>query len=308
MKIIKAKSRALVKDDFQSLIQTFLSSLDVGENSKRIYRIGLENFLGWLKRENRQKPQREDIIVYKESLRKQDLSPLTISVYLVSVRLFFAYLESRLFYPNIARGIKGMKRAPGHFKEALTSSQARRLLDCIELKDDDLISYRDLAMINLMIRTGLRTIEISRANIEDIGSESGETVLRIQGKGYEGKDSFVILTDESYHPILDYLQKRGSYKRAEPLFISHSNRSPREKLGTRSIRRIVKDRLALAGLKTERISAHSLRHTTASLAIEAGANIVNVRDMMRHSDINTTMIYVHSKKRISEGAEKLIRF
>ena len=191
-------------------------------------------------------------------------------------------------------------------KETLTKDEVKRLLDGI--KTTNLNALRDYALINLMLRTGLRTIEVVRASIGDIGREGGETVLRVWGKGRDTKDEFVILMESAYKPILDYLQCRQTTNTSEPLFASHSNRNTSEPLTTRSIRRIIEARLKAVGLKTSKVTAHSLRHTSATIALTNGADLIQVKEMLRHSDVNTTMNYAHNLNRLSKGAEKFIEF
>jgi len=304
--LVKVEGRGIVNQDrLRSLAESFISSLDVKERSREAYRKALKGFLAWIEEKGYTTPTRAEILQYRQELEARGLSPLTISAYMVAVRRFFAYLESERIYPNVAKGIKGKKRPRGFLKEALTPGQAKRLLEGIP--ENGIISSRDYAMLNLMLRTGLRTIEVARARIGDIGAESGETVLRVWGKGRDSKDEFVILTQESYNPILDYLKARKAVKDSDPLFPSHSNRGG-EELTTRSIRRIIGQRLRAVGLKTDKITAHSFRHTTATLALSNGADPISVKDMLRHSDLNTTMIYLHNSKRVSEGAEKFVRF
>lgn len=304
-------------DLFKKVIDKFLSTLDTKPTTKNIYQKGLKFFEIFIREKGYTRPTREHILEYKDYLRDRlvfdkatgefrPLSPLTISTYLVALRRFFSFLEAERIYPNIARDIKGLKRPRGFLKESLTKDEAKRLLEGISR--DNLVGLRDYAMINLMLRTGLRTIEVARALIEDIGREGGETILRIQGKGRDTKDDFVILTEKTYQPILDYLQARGTYKLNEPLFISHSNRNKQKPLTTRTIRRIIETRLKAVGLKTKKITAHSLRHTAGTLALLNGADILNVKEMLRHSNINTTLIYTHNLNRLEKGAEKFIDF
>lgn len=296
--------------------EKFLSTLDTTPQTKTTYRRALRVFNIWITDKGYTRPQRENILEYKAYLQGKTivnhagdikaLSPLTITAYLTALRRFFAFLEAEKIYPNIAKDIKGLKRPKGFLKDTLTKDEATRLLTGINT--DGLNGLRDFAMINLMLRTGLRSIEVSRALIEDIGREGGETILRVWGKGRDAKDDFVLLTAETYDPILDYLQARGQTKNAEPLFISHSNRNRTEDLTTRSIRRIIEARLKAVGLKTSRISAHSLRHTAGTIALMNGADILSVKEMLRHSNINTTLIYTHNLNRLEKGAEKFIEF
>jgi integrase/recombinase XerC/integrase/recombinase XerD len=294
------------KNGLKNLIQEFLLSLDLKQNSKKTYERQMRRFVQWVLKTKLSNPDREDILAYKEYLESQHLSSLTISGYIVVIRRFFEYLESIKFYPNIARGIKGMKRSKGFRKDPLTLRQIQLLLNGI--KKDTPQGIRDYAIINLLIRTGLRTIEIVRTNIGDIRQESGEEVLWIQGKGRDTKDEFVLLTEETAIPINEYLKKRDrkTKKENDPLFMSHSDRNFGKRLTTRSISRIVKDNLRLVGIDSSRITAHSLRHTAITLALQAGASIQEAQALGRHANINTTMIYAHNINRITHAPERKI--
>jgi len=314
--VIERTTSIAVADLLAQTIERFLSSLDTKPITKDTYKKALRVFEIWIKDKGCLHPTRENILEYKEYLKARTivgndgeiktLSPLTVTAYLTALRRFFAFLEAEKLYPNIARDIKGLKRPKGFLKETLTKDEASRLLEGI--KRENLNALRDFAMINLMLRTGLRTIEVARVLVEDIGRETGETVLRVWGKGRDSKDDFVILTDNAYAPILDYLQARGQTKLSEPIFSSHSNHNKTGALTTRSVRRIIEDRLKAVGLKTAKVTAHSLRHTAGTIALLNGADILSVKEMLRHSDINTTLIYTHNLNRLSKGAEKFIEF
>lgn len=313
---VETKAVADVKDLLRIAIDKFLASLDTKKGTKEAYQKALRVFEIWITDKGYQHPTRENILEYKAYLQGKTiagkggelktLSSLTVTGYLTAMRRFFVYLEGEKLYPNIARGIKGLKRPKGFLKDTLTGDEAKRLLAGIQR--DVLNGLRDYAMINLMLRTGMRTLEISRATIEDIGREGGETILKVWGKGRDTKDDFVILTEEAYRPILDYLQARGETKLSEPLFLCHSNRNQSETMSTRSVRRIIEARLKAVGLKTSKISAHSLRHTAGTIALAKGADLIAVKEMLRHSNINTTLIYAHNLNRITKGAEKFINF
>jgi integrase/recombinase XerC/integrase/recombinase XerD len=169
-----------------------------------------------------------------------------------------------------------------------------------------LTGKRDLALLNLLIRTGLRTIEVIRADIGDIRQQGTEALLWIQGKGQDAKDQFVILTDNTLRPIYEYLQARGARDKDKPLYASISDRNNGTRLTTRSVRRIVKERLRSIGIDSERLTAHSLRHTTITLSLEAGATIQEAQALGRHANINTTLIYAHNIDRLKNAPERLI--
>jgi len=195
--------------------------------------------------------------------------------------------------------------ARGFRKDCLTPSQIRESLDSIN--KGTLEGLRDYAVLNLLVRTGLRVIEIARAKVEDIRQESSEAVLWVQGKCRDSKDDFVLLLNDTLKPIRAYLATRGNLPDGAPLFASISDRNAGQPLTTRSLSRIVKGRLRAVGLDSSRLTAHSLRHTAITLSIKGGASLQAAQAMARHSDPKTTMIDFHNLNRVQAGAEKFIQ-
>jgi integrase/recombinase XerD len=294
-----------VQQNLQSYSAVFLKSLDIRQSSKNTYGRQLQEFFLWLSQENITVPSREDLLAYKSFLNNdKELAAFTVGGYLTAVRRFFEWLEAIKVYPNIAKGIKGPKRRRGFKKDALTVEQVKLLLHAID--QSTLSGKRDFAILNLMIRTGLRTIEIARANREDISRQGGETVLFIHGKGRDGKDEIVLLTEHTLQPIKNYMHARGKVRDEDALFASHSTKNKGKPLTTRSVSRIVKNRLREIDLDDARLTAHSLRHTAITLSLLAGATPQEARAMARHSDINTTLIYAHNINRIKQAPERKI--
>lgn len=286
-------------------ITAFINSLDIRSSSKHTYQRQLKEFVGWYAQTGSPELNREQILRYKDYLKtKRALAAFTISGYLTAVRRFFEWLEESGLHTNSARGIKGPSRKRGFRKDALTIEQAKMILKSINRRT--LSGKRDFALINLMIRTGLRTIEIARALREDMRQQGGETVLFIHGKGRDAKDELVLLTEQTLDPITEYLYARGSVKDSDPLFASHSTKNFGCSLTTRSVSRIVKTVLRKVNLDDSRLTAHSLRHTAITFSLLGGATPQEARLMARHADINTTLIYAHNINRIKQAPEKKI--
>lgn len=292
------------------LVVQFIQEQDISPASRATYTRSLRRLIQWLKASgligDLNRLTREHILAYKERLVAEGLSSYSINSYLASTRRLFQWLESKRIFPDITRNIRGMKKAHGFRKDCLTPEQIRLALD--GLAGSRLEAMRDYALFNLLARTGLRTIEVARAVVDDIRQEAGQPVLFIQGKGHDTKDDFVLLMPEALEPIQAYLRARGHADPAEPLFCSHSDRNAGEALTTRSISRIVKLALRHAGLDSSRLTAHSLRHTAITLALRGGATLQQAQAMARHTDPKTTMIYTHNISRVAEGAERCIRF
>lgn len=309
--LVITQGRAVLKSasTLEELVEAFLAGQDVSTSSIKTYSRSLHQFICWLYSTGRASRmatlEREDILSYKDFLTSQKKSSYTVTLYVTSVRKFYQWLESKKVYPDISRGIKGAKKPRGFRKDSLTPEQLREAL--VSMERVSLEGLRDYAIFNLMARTGLRDIEVVRAQVKDIRQESGQAVLWIQGKGRDSKDDFVLLTEEALKPIRQYLHSRTAQDE-EPLFCSHSDRNTGKALTTRSISRIIKTALRHIGLDDKRLTAHSLRHTAITLSIKGGASLQQAQAMARHSDPKTTLIYFHNIDRVKEGAEKCITF
>jgi integrase/recombinase XerC/integrase/recombinase XerD len=288
------------------LVDSFIASQDVKQSSKLLYRRTLKQFFNWVEKKGYilSEIARPQLLEYKEDLLLSGMSTLTVGSYVTSVRRFYEWTEANKFYPNIAKGIKSPKRKQQFKKQPLLPAQATELLDHYKAK-----SLRDYAIISLLLRTGLRTIEVIRASVEDITFKGSQRVLLIHGKGRDEKDNFVLLTDKTYQPIAQYLASKGKVNSSEPLFTSTSNNSKGERLTTRSISYIAKEGLKAIGLDERSFTAHSLRHTTAVNILRAGGSLETAQFTLRHSNPATTQIYtatLNEERRLQNSGEALI--
>lgn len=275
------------------MIATFVASQDVRESSRKLYVRTLSQYFAWVKETNRVWGEltRNDILEYKDFLLGKGLSNLTISSYLTVVRKFYEWTEANKIYPNIAKAIKTPSRKQAFKKEHLTDDKSKELLNYFCQK-----SLRDFAIVNLLLRTGLRTIEIVRANVSDIETRNGRTILKVWGKGKDGKEDFVILSEKALEPIKKYLSTRKNLTTNAPLFASESNRNKNGRLTTRMISKICKEGMQSIGIDSKAFTAHSLRHTAAVAILNHGGTITDVQNVLRHSSPVTSQIYVESIK------------
>lgn len=278
-----------------STLDAFLNSLDVKPRTVETYRKALNYFFLWLESEGINHPKDTDIKAYKSALTERKMSVSTIASYLTAVRRYFGYLCSKGIYPNIAETIKNPKTSNLHKKDALSVTQAKDVLQT--MPRETLTQKRDFAIVSLMIHTGLRTIEIERANIEDMRTASGVPVLWVQGKGRDSKDERVKITPSVKQAISEYLEARsaqdGKLIDSDPLFTSVSRRDYGERITTRSVSRICKTSLRAAGLDDPRLTAHSFRHTAVTIPLSHGVPIRDVQQMARHASPITTERYAH---------------
>ena len=306
-------AQILVKNsqNLPQIIDEFLFEADVSQTTQNTYSKAVNKFLAWHMARTDESPTRRDILLFKKHLEEAEFSNLSISTYMTGLRRFFSHLASTYQTANIAENIKGAKRPRGHLKDSLSRQEVKRLLDfeCKTITD-----YRDKAVLYLKICTGIRDIGIINANVGDITKRGDARVLVVKGKGASSKDEFLVLVDNVYSVLLDYFAQRGKIKSTDPLICSHSNRNRSGRISSRSLHRAVAKRLEDAGLKTERITPHSLRHTAASLAIQGMTEELGVPDalqvqrMMRHRNIQTTLTYIHDQDRLKNPAENFIKW
>lgn len=294
--------------DTETVINEFIRSQDIRPSSRKTYAAGLRRFFRWVtgSRRNLNNMTVADIVGYKDFLLNEGISPLTVSSYIVSVRRFYEWIESTGRYPNIAKSVKVPKRVGGFLKQHLTIDEGRKLLQYLKEKGNK----RNLAMINLILHTGLRTIEVARANVKDITVKRGKTILKVWGKGHDTSDTIVVLTDGVYALIQEYLEERPGLKDTDPLFVTDGKGHRQGRMATRTIQKICKDSLEAIGLTGHEYSAHSLRHTAAVTLLLNGATMLDVQRVLRHQSINTSQIYTASIEgdlRIDQAPEEILR-
>ena len=255
-------------------------------------------------------PTRAEVVGYKSHLlqkiekadTREGYSALTVCSYLNAVRGFYTWIsaESEGTIPNIAKDIRSPKHSTAHKKQHLEIDRVGALLSYYQERQRP-TDLRDFAIVSLLVRTGLRTAELAGANIGDIQFIGNNRVLWIKGKGRVEKDNYVLLTEKAYAPIRAYLSTRPLAMPSDALFISDSNHRARTeggattaRLTTRTIRNIVREGLDSIGLDNTAFTAHSLRHTTAVMILEAGGRLEDVQAQLRHASPTTSQIYVES--------------
>jgi site-specific recombinase XerD len=278
------------------LIQEFISDIEKSEGTKKLYKKTLEYFITWCTKNEADVRDitRADILRYKNSLITAGRSAATIDNYISSIRKFFAWLTDEGFInKNPTEGIEWMRDKHATFiKSALSIDQIYKLLDSV--KANTTIGFRNYALINLMCFTGLRCIEVSRLNIEDMRLAANKWHLQIQRKGSNEKSGSIVIPIDIVKPIKEYWRYRsGELTEDRPLFVNHAPRSTNTRLTPVSISRIIKGSLIKIGLNSNKFTAHSLRHTAATLAYFAGSENWEIGKMLGHKNPRQTEHYIH---------------
>lgn len=291
------------QDITADLFTRFICYLDAKPKTVATYTRSLRQFFLYLQAQGITHPTRETVLNYRAYLMENH-APSTVQAYIVAVRLFFQWAEQEGLYKNVAQHVKGAKLDRQHKKDYLTSGQLGTVLKDIDR--GTLQGLRDYAIVALMGVAGLRTIEVARANIEDMRTAGNDTVLYLQGKGRDERTEYVKIPLEVETAIRAYLRARGEADKKAPLFASTSNNNRGQRMTTRSISGIAKSKMEAAGYSSDRLTAHSLRHTAVTLSLIGGATIQEAQQFARHSNIATTQIYAHNLERANNPCAGIV--
>lgn len=289
------------------LFSRFIEYIDARPKTVESYRRAVKQFYRWTHDQGIRQPNRADVLQYREHIRAK-LKPGTVQAYIIALRQFFKWTAREGLYPNIADNVKGAKLDRGHKKDTLTTAQLQDILKRFRVSTEQ--GARDYAIIALMVTGCLRDIEVSRANAEDLRPVGDSMALYIQGKGRDEKTEYVKITHQVEKAIRRYLsfRRKGGTDSGPgaPLFASIAKSNKGQRMTPRSISRIVKQGMRAAGYDSERLTAHSLRHTGATVNLLNGGTLEETQQLLRHSSISTTMIYLHHLDRAKNQSENRI--
>jgi integrase/recombinase XerC len=168
--------------------------------------------------------------------------------------------------------------------EVLSVIQMKKLLD--EKGKEDVWGLRDKAILELFYSAGIRLSELASLDLSSIDFNGG--TIRVFGKGR--KERIVPVGRKAISALKDYLKARELLSRIETsaVFINRL----KKKLSARGIARIVKKNLARIS-EDKNVSPHTLRHTFATHLLDAGADLLAVKELLGHKNLSTTQIYTH---------------
>ena len=177
---------------------------------------------------------------------------------------------------------KVLRRRLAGLPKGLEPDQVRRLLAACDV--DTAVGCRDLAILTLLVRLGLRRGEVARLRLDDIDWRAGTISVHGKGNCYER----VPLPPDVGHRVAEYLQHgRPTDAQGRTVFVRHF--APHHALSTARVSTIVADAARRAGLG--RVHAHRLRHTAATELLRAGASLPEIGQLLRHRHTATTAIY-----------------
>ncbi|MEO1946106.1 MAG: tyrosine recombinase XerC [Methylophilaceae bacterium] len=228
--------------------------------------------------------QSTDIRHYIASLHSKGLGGKSIARLLSSWRGFFNYLIQRHDYRNNpAKGLRAPKSAKT-LPQALSIEQAIKLVD---VKNVDVLSVRDHAILELFYSSGLRLSELINLNIYQLDFTEG--TITVTGKG--NKTRIVPLGNHAIIAIRNWLMQRNNLLKDQSekaVFISKQG----NRLSARNVQYRMKAWAVKQGLDTS-VHPHMLRHSFASHVLQSSGDLRAVQEMLGHANISTTQVYTH---------------
>ena len=305
----QALERALLwdlADGWHTHLDVLVSADEISDVTRATYKQGFDRFVRYV--EHCPTVSENVILDWIADLRVQGAKPSSINTWLAGVRSMFKWAHAKAgltFDPT--QGVRGARRkntTKRHRREVLTDAEMGMVLAA---PPDTVIGKRDAAIIHLMAFTAARTVEIWRADLENLKTEQGRLVLYVHGKGHADADDLIVIANPGAQTSLyEWLAERGQV--AGPLFTSFSARTRGDRLSRSYIRRLVKGYFKSVGVLGANKTTHSLRHTAATSAIRHGATVQQAQVMLRHANISTTMIYFHETDRVDHPAEDFIHY
>lgn len=275
------------------IIKEYLSEQTVQSTSLRTYKTYLVSFYRYcdvvgVDKRNLSLSKLINVLRYVEQFKSRNYH---ISLIII-LKKYFAWLEDKGYWNNVAKGLRVPARRKTHSKDALNDLQLMKLLSVLDRTR--LKGKRDYAIIMLMLLNGLRCIEVSRANQCDLVNKYDSEArrericLELQRKGHTEKDDFIQIENVYHKALEDYISdEKYISNESLPLFLSQTN----ERLTPQTIGKIVTSYLIKSGIKNEKITTHSLRHTSAVISIKDGVDIYDVQKFLGHTKTEITEIY-----------------
>ena len=287
----------------QLLNRYLIANVDITDTTIKGYRVCIRQFLKWLKDNHIEKPTKDTIKAYKLYLKDSNYTNGTKNQYIRAVKHLFNWLSSEGIYDNVASDVKGFKVISDNTKkDAFTEQDIKKIIDDIDTSD--VIGKRDKAIILLMLVGGLRITEVHNMDIQDIEIKNNEYIINIMGKGHTEKDNYIKIIKPIYDVLKEYLDTRDNKRGIDPLFTSTSNRALNKRITKETLSQIIKNRFRDSGYDSKKLTAHSIRHTTATLLLKSGADIYKTQHHLRHQDPKTTEIYININNKEQDTAEQ----
>jgi integrase/recombinase XerD len=280
--------RSLTQGWIESFVAYAAGECHLSENTVAAYRRDLLRFNEWLAGREIPKLNIQDLADYAGWLHTKHLAPASLARHLVSLKIFFRYLQLEgVLRENLAE-LLGSQKLWQRVPKVLSLQQVARLFEAPLRGEPGW--RRDRALLEMLYATGCRASEISNLRLRDAHLDEGYCLCR--GKG--DKERLVPLNARAVEAVRLYMEHERGHLAAqrailpEWLFLSYRGR----RLRRERIWELLKRYARRVGAPPE-VSPHTLRHSFATHMLAGGADLRQVQEMLGHASIATTQLYTH---------------
>lgn len=269
------------------------SEKGLSHNTQVAYRRDLKLFADFLKAMgfSLEKIGPDELLIFFDQMKERGFAESTLCRIQMTLKVYFRFLKKEKILPEDLGNYFEAPKMWQILPTVLSQIEVQKLLSLPQV--DELIAYRDLALMMLLYATGIRAQELCDLLVKHVAEEA----IKVKGKG--GKERMVPIAPQAKESIERYLEKRGAKSPLEVLFLN-KNGKPLTRI---EVWKIVKKRVKESGI-TKRVSPHTLRHSFATHLLENGADLRVIQEMLGHSHISTTDRYTHvSKKHLKTSFE-----
>ncbi|MEL7497840.1 MAG: site-specific tyrosine recombinase XerD [Planctomycetota bacterium] len=260
----------------------------LAENTVMAYSRDMRRFTDWLGNRSIVELEVRELAEFVGLLKDIDLAPASIARHIVSVKMFFRYLQLEGVLTENKVELLGSQKLWQRIPTVLSPREVDRFLNAP--RRIELYHFRDRALLELMYATGCRASEVAGLRLRDLHLQ--ERFCKCHGKG--SKQRIVPLGEASLEAVELYLDRQrpklAAMRPQEPdwLFLSRSGRALRRE----AIWELVKKYALIANVSVK-ISPHTMRHSFATHLLAGGADLRQVQELLGHASIATTQIYTH---------------
>ncbi|ELY5927580.1 site-specific tyrosine recombinase XerD [Cronobacter sakazakii] len=274
-------------------IEQFLDALwlerNLAENSLSAYRRDLSMVVEWLHHRGLSlvTAQSGDLQTLLAERVEGGYKATSTARMLSAVRRLFQHLYCEKIRDDDPSALLASPKLPQRLPKDLSEAQVERLLQAPTVEEP--IELRDKAMLEVLYATGLRVSELVGLTMSDVSLRQG--VVRVIGKG--NKERLVPLGEEAVYWLEQYLTHgRPWLLNGQSLDILFPSNRARQ-MTRQTFWHRIKHYAQLAGIDSEKLSPHVLRHAFATHLLNHGADLRVVQMLLGHSDLSTTQIYTH---------------
>ena len=282
------RARSVSQTWLEAFVDYAAGECHLAENTVAAYRRDLVRFFEWLAGRSPAKLSIRDLSDYMGWLHAKKLAPATIARHLVSLKVFFRYLQLEGVMDENLVELLGSQKLWQRVPTVLSPQQINDLFDCPQ--EGDPCWRRDRAMLELLYATGCRASELSNMRLRDMRLDDGFCMCR--GKG--DKERLVPLGARAASAVRAYLEHErpqlipDATSTVDWVLLSYRGRRLRRERIWELLKKYVR---RVGALPT--VSPHTLRHSFATHMLAGGADLRQVQEMLGHASIATTQIYTH---------------